>query len=346
MSKDDDTTTPNDELLAELFANVTPRSKPPAEAQDKAFAILELQWRNLAIRRKRRNQFVSWSIAASLLLAVGIAFNWLGEARQPAAEPVAKLERITGGTIYANNVKIDGSSRSRFPLAAGETLVTGPDSRAALSWNSGGSLRIDENSEVRFTSATVVQLVSGAIYFDSLPYDRTESEVPVFSIETVAGRISHVGTQFLTSVVGSTVTIGVREGQVLVDGPIYNSLVQPRDRISITADGLQSKRLVEPFDESWHWVEEIAPAFDPNGRTVREMVVWISRETGRPFQFRSRKAEMNAASASLVGLENLSPLQAMRTMQYATDLRYDIVNEEIVIRLSDEQIPNEGGRNE
>jgi len=339
MNKDDnDTTAPNDESLAELFANVTPRSKPPAEAHDKAFAILESQWRNLTLRRNRRIRLMSWSIAASLLLAVGITSFWFGETGKMVPVPVAEIARTTGSSIFANDVKINGSSRNSSSFSVGETLVTGPDSRVALLWNSGGSLRIDENSEVSFVSSSVVELVSGTIYFDSLPYDRIGNETPAFSIDTVAGRISHVGTQFLTGVVDSTVTIGVREGQVLVDGPAYNALAQPRDRISITAAGLQSKQFVEPFDESWRWAEEIAPPFDPHGRTVKEMVVWISRETGRPFQFRSRNAEMNAASASLIGLDNLSPLQALRTMQYATDLRYDIVNEEIVIHLSDERM--------
>jgi len=339
MTKDDnDTPTPNDELLAELFANVTPRSKPPAEAHDKAFAILESQWRNLTLRRQRRKRLVSWSIAASLLLAVGITSFWFGEARQMALVPVAEIARTTGSTILANDVKIDASSRSSSSFSVGETLVTGPDSRVALLWNSGGSLRIDENSEISFVSSSAIELVSGTVYFDSQTYDRAGNEPPVFSIDTVAGRISHVGTQFMAGVVDSTVNIGVREGQVLVDGPAYNILAQPRDRISITAAGLQSKQLVEPFDESWRWVEDIAPSFDPQGRTVKEMVAWISRETGRPFQFRSRNAEINAASASLIGLDNLSPLQALKTMQYATDLRYEIVNEEIVIHLSDDRL--------
>jgi len=339
MSKDDkDSTKSNDQLLTALFANVTPRSKPPAEAQDKAFATLETQWRTLTMQRKRRSQFMSWGIAASLLLAVGITFFWLGETRQMVLEPVAEIARTTGNTIYANDVQLNDAPEDPAVFSVGATLVTGQDSRVALLWNSGGSLRIDENSEVRFISNEVVQLVSGTLYFDSLRHDGTANETPAFSIETVAGRISHVGTQFMTSVVGSTVTIGVREGQVLVDGQTYKSLVQPRESISITADGLQSKRSVEPFDESWRWAQEIAPTFNTQGRTAKDMVVWISRETGRPFKFRSREAEVSAAKASLTGLDSLGPLQALRTIPTATDLRYDIVNEEIVIRLSNEKM--------
>ncbi|NOX70863.1 MAG: FecR domain-containing protein [Gammaproteobacteria bacterium] len=338
MNEDDiDSTAREEDSLAELFANVTPRSKPAAAAEERAFTILEAQWRDVANRRKRRNRLVSWGIAASLVLSMGIAFKWLGDTPTIVLAPVADIARVTGSAIYANNQHIDGGSADFPRLSVGETLATGPDSRVALSWSTGGSLRIDENSEIRFVSTSEIQLVSGTVYFDSLPYDRKTDAPNSFSIDTVAGRISHVGTQFLTGVAESIVTVGVREGLVQIDSPTFISRVPSRNRIRITADGRQSKQLLEPFDESWRWAEEIAPPFDPQGRTVEELVMWISRETGRSFRFRSKDAAMNAASTSLVGLNNLSPLQALNTMQYATDLRYDIIDEKIVISLGGEQ---------
>lgn len=337
MNNDDtDSDTRDEDLLAELFANVTPRSKPAADAEDRAFTILEAQWRDLTNRRKRRNRMLSWGIAASLILSIGIAFKWLDDTPQTALVPVAAIARATGGTIHTGKQRIDSGTTNFSPLFIGEKLVTGSGSRIALSWNSGGSLRIDENSEIQFISTSEIQLVSGRVYFDSLPFDRKVDAPSSFSIDTVVGRISHVGTQFLTGVSESIVTVSVREGLVQIDSPKFVSRVPSRNEIRITADGRQSEQLVEPYDESWRWVEEIAPPFDPQGRTAEDMVAWISRETGRPFRFRSKNAELNAASTSLVGLNNLSPLQALNAMQYATDLRYDIIDEKIVIRLGGE----------
>ncbi len=338
MNKDDTDSGPRDEdLLAELFSNVTPRSKPAADAQERAFTVLEAQWRDLTDRRKRRNRMLSWGIAASLFLSIGIAFKWFGDTPQTALTPVAAIARATGGTIHTDKQRIEKGATSFSPLFIGDKLVTGSGSRVALSWNSGGSLRIDENSEIRLVSTSEIQLVSGRVYFDSLPYDRKVDAPSSFSIDTVVGRISHVGTQFLTSVSESIVTVSVREGLVQIDSPNFVSRVPSRNEIRITADGRQSKQSVEPYDESWRWVAEIAPPFDPQGRTVEDMVAWISRETGRPFRFRSKNAELNAASTSLVGLNNLSPLQALDAMRYATDLRYDIIDEKIVIGLGGEQ---------
>lgn len=338
MNKDDTDSNPRDEdLLAELFSNVTPRSKPAGDAEDRAFTVLEAQWRDLTDRRKRRNRVMSWGIAASLIFSLGIAFKWFEETPKTGLAPVAAIARATGSTIHTDKQRINSGATSFSPLFVGEKLVTGAGSRVALSWNTGGSLRIDENSEIRFVSTSEIQLVSGRVYFDSLPYDRTVDAPSSFSIDTVAGRISHVGTQFLTAVSESIVTVGVREGLVEIASPNFVSRVPSRNEVRITADGRQSKQSIEPYDKSWRWAEEIAPPFDTQGRTVEDMVAWISRETGRPFRFRSKNAELNAASTSLVGLYNLSPSQALNTMQYATDLRYDIIDEKIVISLGGEQ---------
>lgn len=327
----------DDDLLAEIFVDVTPRRKPKPEAEEQAFATLYAQWRDLANRRKKRYQMMSWSIAASLLLAIGALYTWIGVSPVPNPDPVANVARIGGKPAYVND-SIIGAATGDIPVIhVGDTIRTGPDSRVSLAWNSGGSLRIDQDSEIRFVSPDAVRLVSGSLYFDSLPYDRKDEEPPLFSVETVAGRLSHVGTQFMATVKGEDVSLGVREGQVLVDGPKFKFLAQPGDRLIINADGMREKQLVEAYDQSWRWAEDIAPAFSPAGRTVLEMVTWISRETGRPFHFRSTSAEVNAAETKLVGLDDVSPGQALRTMPFATDLRFEIVNDEIVIRLEGEQ---------
>lgn len=337
MKKDDTENKMDTDSLEELLSGVTPRAKPRAEAEDKAFKALETQWRDLTARRDRRSRMTSWSIAASVVLAVVLGYNWLGNSEPIVLDPVANVARASGDLIYANGVTIDGTSGESPPFSVGDTLTTGSNSRISLRWYSGGSLRVDQNTEVTFTSAETVQLVSGTLYFDSLTYDRTDDESPALSIDTVAGRISHVGTQFFTSVVDSEVAIGVREGQVLIDGPKFNFLAEPKDNLRINVKGLLSRHYIEPFDATWRWAEDIAPRFNPDGRTAQEMVTWVGRETGRHLRFQSEEVERNAFATSLVGLDNLSPMQALRTIQFATDLRYDIIDEEIVIRLSEER---------
>ena len=328
---DNDST--SDDSLAEIFVDITPRAKPRPEAEERAFAMLETQYAEMINLRRKRTRVASWSIAASLLLAFGFAYNWLGEGPQGISVPVADVARIAGDHVYVNNLLIDGVSVNFASLSSGDTLKTGPDSRVSLTWNSGGSLRIDQDTEVRFDSSEAIFLSNGSIYFDSLPNERLSTEAQAFSVDTVAGRLSHVGTQFEATADGDDVTVSVREGHVLIDGSKFSFLAQPRDRLTINDKGLKSKQLIDSFDPSWRWAEDIAPPFIPAGKTVQEMVIWIGRETGRPIQFMTTKAEASAIGTVLVGLENLNPMQALRTMPFATDLRYEIVDEKIVISL-------------
>jgi len=337
MKKYDAENATNTDSLEELLSGVKPRAKPRTEAEDKAFKALEAQWQEITARRNRRSRLATWSVAASVVLAVVFGYTWLGENEQVVLDPVANVVRASGELIYANGVTLDGTSGESSPFSVGDTLTTGSNSRISLQWNSGGSLRVDQNTEVTFTSVEAVQLLSGTLYFDSLAYDRADDESPSLTVDTVAGRVSHVGTQFFTSVVDSEVSIGVREGQVLIDGPKFNFLAEAKDKLKINVNGLLSRQSIEPFDATWRWAEDIAPAFNPDGQTAREMVAWAGRETGRQLRFQSEAVEQSAFATSLVGLDTLSPMQALRTMQYATDLRYDIIDEEIVIRLGEKR---------
>ena len=329
---------PTDDAFTELFEDVSPRSKPRSHAQDLAFSILLAEWRALSARRKRRNRNLFWGVAASVLFAFGLAFNFLQQGQELESEPVATVARTTGTDIYVNG-EIVGVLPGEFPsFSSGDTLVTGAASRVALEWNSGGSLRVNENSQIAFVSTGVIRLDSGAVYFDSFSQSSTDGEAPVFTIETVAGKVSHLGTQFLTSVSGASLTLSVREGTVLVISPEFNYLALPKDKLNITAHGLKSKQQIDPFDATWQWTEGIAPHFEHIGKTARELVIWVGRETGRRVVYRSQAAEKRAASTVMVGLDNLAPTPALRTMPLVTDLRYDIVGEEILIGLKDKPL--------
>jgi hypothetical protein len=338
MNKSDtEKISPGVDSLAEIFVDVTPRKRPGREAEMRAFAVLDAQWRHMTNQRMKRNRMMSWGIAASLLISIGIAYNWLGDMQPTTLVPVAEVARITGKSVYVNDSNISGTTENISAFQTGDRLRTGPESRLSLAWSSGGSLRVDQGTEIEFVSAEVVRLTAGSIYYDSLPYDRNEVEAPLFSVATAAGRLTHVGTQFMASADGEAITLGVREGQVRIDGPKFNFLAQSGDRLIIDADGLKEKQLVETYDDSWRWAEDIAPHFDPAGRTVQQMLTWISRETGRPFHYGSTSAESTAADTRLIGLDDLSPMQALRTVPFATDLQFEIVDGEIVISFDSDQ---------
>lgn len=321
----DKTVQDSDKALEQLLGQASPRPTPSAEASAKARLAVQGEWQQLTKKRVGRRRLQMFAVAASVVLAVTVVMNtWLAPAVVPVH--VATVDKATGA-IY---VMVDQSElqqpASLSEIVSGQTIVTGDDASLGLLWSAGGSLRLDANTEMTFVSEDRVELTSGRIYFDSMQAAAGESLV---TIGTEHGDVTHLGTQFMAATNHETLTVSVREGQVAIDGRLHEEVTAIAGESVLIRGGRRPERLnIVGFSQQWRWVEAAAPVTDMQGKTLREFLEWVSRETGYEMKFDTENFDPVVLEAIQRGKESEAPRVALGQRLLANDLEYyyDIEN--------------------
>ncbi len=319
----------NDQLgdhrsLDTILKHAEPRQPAPEIIRARAFSRLHDHWRKTTRRQRVLRQAGPWAVAAGVLLSIAVVLNLGDIGPQVAPIGVAKVNRVTGET--AALVTAAGGQTAIQPnteLSSLAELVTGDISRIALSWNEGGTLRLDTNTSVALVSPTEIRLNKGAVYYDSYDYEsQSSATADAITITTPYGEISHVGTQFSVRLQENSLLLSVREGTARVTGDFETSLVGEEREGLFDSRGITLEQHVNPYGESWRWAEEIAPLFSASGKSPKEVLAWIGRETGRKLVYASPESLELAQSQKISGLESVSPEQALAAIPYATELAY------------------------
>jgi ferric-dicitrate binding protein FerR (iron transport regulator) len=323
---------PNDnDQVADLLKHATRRAPAPAATRERAYARLHEHWSQRTAQKQSRRNVLQWALAASMLLAVGLLFTFGSINDVAPLVPVAELQRTSGNGVQVINA--DGSSNTSSELAVGQTLRTGAGSRAALALSNGGSLRIDARSEIELVAANQFRLHTGAVYFDSESAHAGANEA--FSVDTPYGLVTHVGTQFQTRLRDNALTLSVREGEVALAANGQRLLLPAGDEIDLNVDGVTAERKIRAHDDLWRWVQDIAPSFDSEGRSVQALLDWIARETGYRVHYRDDATAEFASRINVHGMDRLEPLQALHSIPYIADLKYELIDGVIEISLLD-----------
>ena len=92
-------------------------------------------------------------------------------------------------------------------------------------------------------------------------------------------------------------------------------------------------RGVVPFHgHPWQWVQEIAPTFEIEGRTLGEFLAWMERETGWQVRWRESAAARQALANVLHGsVEGLPPEQALAAVLPTCGLAHRIDDGTVVV---------------
>jgi ferric-dicitrate binding protein FerR (iron transport regulator) len=326
-----DHTDSNADELAMLLGRAGARERPRAAAESAAFDALHAQWRSrVARRRRRRLTALAAGSAAAVATLVGV-YVWLQGSAPSAAAMLAAVEHVEGGDITWRDDRTQAQPLgSRRTLSEGQRLATGSGSRLALRWHDGGSLRLDENSRLEFVSGTAVRLTAGNVYFDSA-VDSGSPATPELAVQTPAGEVVHIGTQFLVSVASDEVVLSVREGQVRVTGDGFELVVAANQELDLRADGTREVTPVDGHGDRWAWAAEIAPQIALDGRTTFDVVAWAARETGRHVVYATPMARTRALEAVLHGVDRRSPSGILTLLPHLTSLAYEIRDDAIVV---------------
>ena len=192
------------------------------------------------------------------------------------------------------------------PLPAGIEIVTGAGGRAALRLPAGASVRLDSLTSVRLESGRTMELSEGAVYVDSGGAKGGSVE-----IRTSSGLVRDVGTRFQVRLAEESLQVTVREGAASLGRSDATYEIQAGNRLTAGAGGEISRAAVPPNGPEWDWIQEIAPPFPLEGKTLKEFLDWVERETGRPIRFQGGALGPERASIVLHGsVEGMRPDEA------------------------------------
>jgi ferric-dicitrate binding protein FerR (iron transport regulator) len=310
--------------LDKVLEHAERRQPAPEIIRARAFSRLHDHWRKTTRRQRVLRVAGPWAMAAGVLLSIAFVLNLGDIGPQVAPISVASVNRVTGETAIQLTTSAGQTAiQPNIELSTLAELVTGDDSRIALTWNEGGTLRLDTNTSVALVSPTEIRLNRGAIYYDSYDYEsQSNARADAITITTPFGEISHVGTQFSVRMQENSLLLRVREGTAKVTGDFETSLISEEREGLFDSQGKTLEQHVNPYGESWRWAEEIAPLYSASGKSPKEVLAWIGRETGRKLVYASPESLALAQSQKISGLENVSPEQALTAIPYATQLAY------------------------
>jgi hypothetical protein len=318
-------------LMQRLFAIGGARQSPDPAALRRAEETFRAALAPVVQRGKRKRIFMTVSIAASLLAAVGLGFVYTQQHASVATDvPVASFVRSDGP------VEVIGGSRAKSKAVyIGESVMTGDTGRASLRYH-GSDIRLDVATTVRFDPARLV-LERGALYVDT---DAREPGEPPVVVETRFGMLGHTGTQFLARLDFDQLTVGVREGTVFVKSGSgrRDMTARPHEAYVAQVDPFGEIQIhtAAPFGGMWSWVTETSPGFTSDGKSVDSYLDWLGREYGYSIEYGDAATAARAKATLLHGdLNGMSVADAFATVSATTRLAVDL-DATGVVRVSSE----------
>ncbi len=131
--------------------------------------------------------------------------------------------------------------------------------------------------------------------------------------------------------------VRVREGMVLIEqgegsqGESSHSATSGT-KLTLHRDGSVLRRRVPVHGPEWRWILDTAPHFDIEGRTLREFLDWVARETGWQLRFADQTMETSAETITLHGaFGDLTPDQASDVVLPGAGLRGQVVDGTLIV---------------
>jgi ferric-dicitrate binding protein FerR (iron transport regulator) len=327
------TTVPNEPESAEagiedLLREVGARDEPSPDTMQEVRTAVHAEWQSMVAERRRQRRAMGWRIAASLALAILIA-TFAARYVTPQPVQVATVANITGQLLAATGA----GHATGDPVVVGETVRTDERSRAALSFPDGLSLRLDRNTRIQIAAADSVELISGAIYIDSPSANAGDAAL---TVETHAGSVRHLGTQYEVRTHAGGIVVSVREGRVVVSSERGSNTAEAGEMLRLNTGGELSRHSIAASDPSWQWATAAAPVFDIDNQSLAAFLQWTARETGRRVVYSSPEVAANAAAIKLRGsIAGMDADAALAAVLATTELRrYRAADEEIGIEMA------------
>jgi ferric-dicitrate binding protein FerR (iron transport regulator) len=314
----------DEDEIQRLLREVGHRDEPTPEMMQVVRAAVHSEWQSMVAQRvahkRRLTHRFTWGVAASVVVGFGalLLFRYVAVEKLDAVQ-VASIVKVQ--STSAGNVQVRASGGETWrDVIAGEALISGsevrtdPDTRVALVFGKGLSLRVDASTHLKMLAADQISVEHGRIYIDS----PTNVVAPLL-VKTAFGSVNHLGTQYQVQVSNNRLTISVREGRVAVVGGYGKAQLAANESAVYTEQGEIARTAIASQDASWIWATQAAPTFAIDNRSLASFLDWVARETGRTVAYATPQARVQAEQLILRGsVEKLSPDQALQAVLATT----------------------------
>lgn len=288
----------NDASIEELLREVGARNEPSSATAHEVMSAVHAEWRDIVQQRRQQQRVVAWRIAAGVVLAILVStFAYRFMAPEPAQ--VASIAHVDGRLLAST---VDAAPEARVSgqfIRVGDIVQTDAQSRAAVSFPDGLSLRLDHDTRFTVDATDRITLASGAVYIDAP--SGTAGHHDSLTVNTRAGSVQHVGTQYEVRTQADAMLVSVREGRVLVTSSTSSNTGEAGQVLRLNTAGEVTRSILPATDPYWQWTLQAAPAFDIENQSLDAFLQWIARETGRHVVYSTPQAEAAAAGVKLRG---------------------------------------------
>ncbi len=125
----------------------------------------------------------------------------------------------------------------------------------------------------------------------------------------------------------------MREGEVAVAGSKHTRIAKKGQLLQLSVDGQEVVTNIPLYGENWQWTEKISPGYNMDGRSLQELLDWVSHETGLQVRYASTESRIAAAQTQLHGQVDLEPIRALELLLPTSDLRYVLKDGVILVTL-------------
>jgi ferric-dicitrate binding protein FerR (iron transport regulator) len=287
----------------------------PGDSEVRVYSSVRREWRRSA-RTRRRSWLVPLAMAASVVLAVGIALRPGPEA--PAAMPAGTVVRAIGGTGGLGHI-----------FRVGDRVETGAGEGLSIRLANAESLRIGADTTLDIVGRNRFVLQRGRVYADT--GDRIYRDQGLV-IETSLGEVTDVGTQFAVVAKPDSLEVAVREGRVDIAHQAQTIVTVAGERMALHSGEQPAIEKLATHDPYWEWTTALVPAYDIDNKSLLDFLRWVARETGRELVFEDEELRLTAMRTDLHGsVADVDPLEALQSIVATTTLAYHVEPGRIVI---------------
>jgi ferric-dicitrate binding protein FerR (iron transport regulator) len=314
----------NEDDMARVLNLAGMRANVSADRARRVRSAVHAAWRARTRRRAIRKPAVlaaALTGAAALALTLGSLFPQ----REVAAlrDPVAVIDQVDGRSRLKRNDSV----------RTGEWIETSADSRIALRFSQGISVRLDTGSRLRAMSANVVELAAGGVYVD------TEEERGGFEVRTGMATARDIGTQFEVRLVDESLRLRVRSGMVQLTDRKRSISGRPGTEITLSATGVVSRPIVAHGPE-WDWTTRVSPPLEMEGMSLASFLERLAREHGWTLDYGDVTVARDAEGITLHGsVSELGPLEAVEVAATTSGLRHQFDRGSLIVHRADARAP-------
>ena len=331
-----------EESVRRLLEMAGPRPPIPQEDLDAISNAARFAWQmqvrqQAAARAQRRHlppRTLLLPLAAALAVAIGLALWWA--LRDSRVLPAAAWVEAVAGPVHLGSEA--GEMAKGDPVPLGVALRSGhgdAPGRAVLRLAGGTTVRLDTDTRLRFVSAAALELERGAVYVDTGSARPSPSRTAI-EVRTALGTARDVGTRFAVRIMDSAsgvLLVRVRDGAVLTESGGRAYLTPAGQELALRRDGRAERSPLALHGSEWGWVLEASPGFDIEGRSLQELLAWVSRETGWQIRFADEGLAASAEGIVLHGsIGDLRPDRAPFAVLPGAGLEGELQGGTLIVR--------------